>query len=300
VVLAASLAASGFAAAETTSARQGGAPKRAPTVDEAQAFDPEIAGTVDQTPTIRQQDLPAPFRSKDAGPNASWMQPAGWMPDVTDAFDRDRVSAAMRRRLGPRYGGEWVEGQGDSAAYVYGAVNATVADRSAARELAGTDRVRVVNVKYSVVELAAYAHRVEALLRRNRIGDALLGVHEPVNAVRLQTAAVPPKFRAAVAEVVPDDALMIVEQSVPSEGHSTPDAWRGADGRAYYEGSLRIYVVNPFASNWSGCQTAFYVWNNSFGPFGMTAGHCSRAGDGGGATGNLCGPRTACSQVRLE
>lgn len=258
----------------------------APTADEAWAFDPEVTSPPAPTPTIREQDLPARWRAPDdAEPNASWVRPQGWVPDVTDTFDRDATSVAMRRRLGGRYGGEWVNGTGDGATYVYGALRATAADTAAARQIAGTDRVAVANVAYSTSQLAGYAHRVEGLLVRHGVDVALLGVQDDDNAVRLQVASAPQSLRDDIADVVPADAVEIIEEPVPVEGHSTADAWRGADGRPYYEGGLRVNLFNPLRNGWSSCQTAFYVFNNAYGPFGMTAGHCSRNTQGGGTSG---------------
>lgn len=273
VAVLSTLVAAVVGSAASTAAGDGGDTTHGPSVSaaEARAFDPSLEGGL-PTPTIRLGDLPAVLKGPSYPPagNTATVRPDGWEPDPSDTFDRDAVSRAVRIRAGDRWAGEWVDRSGPEPAYVYGIVDATSADEQYVRSLVGDAPVVVSTRRYSLLQLDAWANRVLDLANRYRLRPSVVDVDEQSGMVVLEAPSVSRDARRELAALVPAQALRIVEHPLSAgDDHSSPDAWRGADGKPWYEAGLRIYL-----SNNRKCATAFYVFQSLFGPFGLTAGHC--------------------------
>ena len=212
-------------------------------------------------------------------------------------LDLTVVVPALQAAFGERYGGYWLELQRRNDVMHVGVVEATDADgATVASVTGGHPRVVTDAVAQGYDALTAVKDEIAASLDP-AAGDFSVEVDVAANAVVVHTegdgaaaaATAPDAARrgaaraaerrggqgGAVPPVDPASAVRIEPQSdiaVQPLGVGTREAFPP------HEAGLGITVaVGPYRIR---CTTGWMFWNQWYGYFGSTAGHCSRAGDG--------------------
>jgi hypothetical protein len=172
------------------------------------------------------------------------------------------VRSRMEAQFGPRMAGLWIDPA--HSTYVVALVSPSQEDRERVRRLVPeTDRVQVVQGRFSAVALADLSQRVKRRVYEVHRGASAVFAHEPDQEVVVNLDAIDP---VVVSELEREDdlgALRIVEGYRPgTDLHSSLTSWPP------YESALRVTV------NGGGCTSNFIVHNTTYGHFGTTAGHC--------------------------
>lgn len=191
---------------------------------------------------------------------------------------------ALQRTFGDRYGGYWIEGEGEGAVVHVGVVAATDDDRAAVAELTtGHPQVVTETVANGYDALAAAADEVASSLDP-AAGNFAVGVDVTDNAVVVETesggaaatrevATEAAERGASEADAPPTEAAGIASGVIIEPRTAIDIAPRGRARSEFprYEPGLNVTVhVN---GRLNGC-TAGLLFHNAFGYFGSTAGHC--------------------------
>lgn len=234
-----------------------------------------------------------------AGPAAAETQPArhdhahvadAWRPvEVTDEIDVTRLVPALQDAFGGRYGGYWIEGEGESGVLHVGIVDADEADRAFVALLTAEDpRVVTEPVDVGYDALVAASDEIAASLDPDA-GNFAVGIDEASNAVVVETEAADPEPTQEVADQAArrgaaraqPQAEDDVADSVEVESQTTIEILPATSSRNAFPPfepglSIRVYTGGGTINQ---CTTGF-MFRNYFGNFGSTAGHCGRVNSG--------------------
>jgi hypothetical protein len=226
--------------------------------------------------------------------------------EVANDLDLGVVIPALQGAFGERYGGYWLERKRNHDVMHVGVVGAGDADRAAVASLTGGHpRVVTDNVAQSYDTLAAAKDEIAASLDP-AAGNFSVEVDLPTNSVVVHTAddgaaaaatapeaarrgaarahanarrqGQPPGQVQGQSQAPPVDPASAVRLEPESSIAVKPLGVGTRDAFPPFEAGLGVWVA--FGSYWVRCTTGWMFWNQWYGYFGSTAGHCSHLGDG--------------------
>ncbi len=175
-----------------------------------------------------------------------------------------------RRIVGNRFGALWLERDPDGQRYVVAIINPTDRDASQLRKATvETSRLRVVGAQRSL-DVARNAMDAVGAYVRNRFTTSAVGLdalNQQIVVTVESLADVNDADHAMLRSLDPDGStIRMAEGLTIGVQHATLTSWPP------YEAALQIAVEN------SGCTSGF-TFQNGYGWFGSTAGHCGVVGN---------------------